>query len=305
MSRFHSISAAALLAIALVAPLRAAIDPALLQLAPPDSRILIGMQLPRVLASPFGRFALAQMPDQNAILLQLAAATGFDLRRDLAEVLIAGPGHRGKLLRDSVVLARGSFQTDRLLAFAGKIHATVETYSGLPLITPADAGASTVAILDSSTLAVGSPAELKGIVNRRAQRFFFSGALADKARVASADADAWAVTETPLASFVRATSGGVWPAAFLQSVVESTVGLRFGLAGIDVSADALTHSPQEATALAGLFKALTGMMKGSQSGLLQTARFSTGGASTRISLTVSEEDLERAFPVTAQKRAAR
>lgn len=305
MNRLRLISLGALLALPAMAPLRAAVDPGLLELAPPDSRLLIGVEVQQALASPFGHFALAQVPGQSAVLLQLAATTGFDVRRDLREILVAGHGQKGKLLRGGVLLARGAFQMDRLLVFAEKIHATVSNYGGIPLITPSDAGADTIAIIDSSTLAVGSESAVKEIVNRRAQRFLFSGPLADKALAVSANAGVWAATVTPLGSLIPPSSSGVWPVGFLQAILESSAGLRFDTDGVTVSAEALTHSAQEASALAGMFKIVTGLLKGPQGGILQGARFTTDGAATHLSLTVAEPDLERAFPVPAQKRAAR
>jgi hypothetical protein len=297
--------AGALLAMAAAVPLSAAVDPELLEMVPPDTRLLIGVQVQQTLSSPFGHFMLSQMPDQSAVLLQLAATTGFDLRRDLREVLLASDGRRGKLLRDGVLLARGAFQMDRLILFAGKVHAIQSSYAGVPLIRPADDGASSVAILDASTLAVGSEANLKGVINRRAQRFLFSGALADKARLASADAHAWAATVTPIASLFPSPADGRRPVALLQAILESSAGLRFDTSGVTLSAEALTHSEQEASALSGMFKIVTGLLKGAEASILQNARFTTEGAVTRISLTVAEQDLEQAFPAPVQKRAAR
>ena len=64
----------------------AAVDPALLALMPPDASLLFGVQAQNVLASPFGRFAVAQLPANNG-MMQLAAATGFNYQQDLKEIL--------------------------------------------------------------------------------------------------------------------------------------------------------------------------------------------------------------------------
>jgi hypothetical protein len=305
MTRPRTSFACALLTLATASSLLAAVDPGLLEMTPPDTRFLAGLQVQQAIASPFGHFALSQMPEQSAVLLQLAATTGFDLRRDLREVLLASHGQRGKIFKDGVLLARGTFQMDRLLVFAEKVHAKLSNYAGVPLITLADKGASSIAIIDSSTLAVGPELALQGVINRHMQKFLFSGALADKAALTGANADAWVATVTPLARVIPSSNGGVWPLAFLQAVLESSAGLRFDTGGITLSAEAITHSPTEAAGIAGMFKIIAGMLKNAESSLLQGARFTTEGNATRFTLTVAEQDLERAFPAPAQKRAAR
>jgi hypothetical protein len=279
-----------------------AVDPGLLEMAPPDTRVLIGMQVQTSLSSAFGQYALSRMGGNGAVLLQFAATTGFDPRRDLREVLLASSG-RGTLA-DGVILARGTFQIDKFTALAGLIHAQIADYHGIPLMTPADKGARTLAFLDSSTLAVGGEPALKGVIDRRAQRFLFSGPLADKAQASSTNGDAWFVTVTPLAALLPSAKGA-WPTMFMQAVLESAIGLRFESAGVTLSAEALTHSTTEAEALSGMLKLIAGMVKGEQSAILQTARVTADGPVARIALTIAEPDLERAFPAPAQKRAAR
>jgi len=301
-------SASALLLLA-SATASAAVDPALLDMAPPDTRILFGIEVQQTLTSPFGRFMLSRMPDQSAALLHFAAITGFDLRRDLHELLLATSGLRGKPVKSGVILARGTFppgifEMDKLRTLAGAIHARISSYASVPLITPTDPGSNSIAILDASTLAVGSESALQGVINRRAQKFLFSGPLAEKAQAASANADAWAATVTPLAALLP-TSAGPWPPTFAQSALESSAGLRFDANGVTLSAEILTHSENEAKTLAGMFKVVAAMLKNSPAALLQNVQFTNTGPITRATLTIAEDDLERAFPAPAQGRAAR
>jgi hypothetical protein len=281
----------------------AAVDPALLDLVPQDTKVLYGVQVQQTLASPFGEFMLSRMPDNRAAMLQFSAATGFDLQRDLREILLAsstGPGN----VNDGMILARGTFPIDRLMTLAGMIHATSSNHSGVSLITPAEPGARTVAILDSSTLAVGSESAVKSVIDRRASQLKYSGPLADKAWVASTKGDAWFATVTPLLEFIPATQGP-FPATFLQAVIESSAGLQFHAGGVTISAEALTHSASEAEGLAGVLKFVVSMVKGPQAAALQGAHFSASGPVTSITLTIAEQDLEQAFPAPALGRAAR
>jgi hypothetical protein len=290
--------------------LSAAVDPALLDMAPPDTRILFGLDVQKALASPFGHFALSRMPEQSASLLHFAATTGFDLRRDLRELVLASSsGMRGKPMKDGVVLARGVFepgvfQMNKLSALAGNMHARVSSYAGVPLIAPADSGSGVIAILDAATLAVGSESAVEGVIKRHQQRFLFSGPLADKARAASVNTDAWMATVTPLGDLISVAAVPL-PSAFTQAVTESAASVRFDTSGATLSAELLTRSASDAAALAGTFKVVAGMLQGTAAPLLQNARFTNEGAIARVTLTVAEQDLENIFPSEAQGRAAR
>ena len=279
----------------------AAVDPALLDLVPPRTQVLYGIQVQQTLSSPFGQFVLSRMPDNRAALLKFAAATGFDLQRDLREVLLAGSARPGNV-DDGVVLARGTFQIDKLMTLVGIIHAKSRNYNGVPLVTAMEPRAPTIAILDSATLAVGSEPAVKAVIDRRAAQLTFSGPLADKARAASMNADAWVATVTPLAALIPANQVS---ATFVQAVIETSAGLRFDAGGATLSAEALTHSANEAEGLTAVLKFVAGMVKGPQAAALQGAQFATSGPVTRITLTIAEQDLEHAFPSPPQGRAAR
>jgi hypothetical protein len=308
-SLLHRLAPAALLLMASGA-LAAAVDQSLLDMAPPDTRVLFGLEVQQALASPFGHFALSRMPEQSASLLHFAATTGFDLRRDLRELLLASSsGMRGKPVKNGVILARGVFErgifeAGKLSALAGNMHARVSSYAGVPLIVPADPGSGVIAILDGATLAVGGESAVEGVIRRRQQRFLFSGPLADKARAASVNTDMWMATVTPLEDLISA-AGGPWPSTFAQAVTESAAGLRFDNRGVTLSAEVLTRSASEAVALAGMFKIVAGMVKGPAAALLQNARFTSEGPIARATLTIAEQDLENAFPAPVEGRAAR
>src|SRR5260370_9483388 len=94
---------------------RAAVDPALLDLVPPRTQVLYGIQVQQTLSSPFGQFVLSRMPDNRAALLQFAAATGFDLQRDLREVLLAGSARPARV-DDPAFLALGPVHTAHFIA---------------------------------------------------------------------------------------------------------------------------------------------------------------------------------------------
>jgi hypothetical protein len=304
MNRYAIVPALALLVSATAG---AAVDPKLLGLVMPEAKVLYGVQVQQTLASPFGQFAISHLP-QNDAMKHFQAATGFDLQRDLREIVVASStaGNLGDS-PDVLVLASGAFAPEKVLALATVIGAKVSDYGGVAMITPPQQrDARVFAFLDSSTIAIGSEAAVRGAIDRHATLAIFSGPLFQKAVDASATHDAWFATVTPLTDLIPAGStGGFNPATLLQSVMESWVGVHFDSSGVTLSAEALTHSATEAQGLAGMFMLVSGMVKGTPAAMLQNAQVSANGPVMRVILTVPEEDLERSFPAAARHRAAR
>ncbi len=304
MNRYAIVPALALLVSATAG---AAVDPNLLGLVMPNAKVLYGVQVQQTLASPFGQFAISHLP-QNDAMTHFEAATGFDLQRDLREILVAG-STTGNLNdgSDALVLASGVFAPDKVLALAGVIGAKVSDYRGIAMITPPkQQDARVFAFLDASTIAIGSEPAVRGVIDRRSAQAVFSGPLFQKALDASATHDAWFATVTPLTDLIPAGStGGFDPTTLLQSVIESWVGVHFDDNGLTLSAEALTHSATEAQGLAGMLKLVSGMVKGTPAAALQNAQVSASGPVMRVILTVPEQDLERTFHGAAPRRAAR
>ncbi|MEO8052512.1 MAG: hypothetical protein ABI833_19050, partial [Acidobacteriota bacterium] len=103
----------------------AAVDPHLLELVMPEAKVLYGIQVQQTLASPFGQFAISHLPQSDG-LLRFEAATGFELQRDLREILVASSA-TGSLgdSSDALVLASGAFAPDKVLALATVMGANI------------------------------------------------------------------------------------------------------------------------------------------------------------------------------------
>jgi len=273
----------------------------------PEAKVLYGVQVQQTLASPFGQYAISHLP-QNDAMIRFQAATGFELQRDLREIVVASlsTGPLGDS-SDALVLASGTFAPDKVLALSTVIGAKASDYRGLTMITvPQQNEPRVFAFLDASTLAIGSEPAIRAVIDRRATQAVFAGPLFQKAVDASATHDAWFATVTPLTDLIPAGStGGFHPAALLQSVIESWVGVHFDANGLTLSAEALTHSANEAQGLAGMLRLVSGMVKGTPAAALQNAQVIADGPVMRVVLTVPEQDLERTFHGAAPRRAAR
>lgn len=293
----------------------AAVDPALLDLMPPDAAVLFGMQVQSVLASPFGQYAVAQLPANNG-MVQLAAATGFDYHHDLMEILGATPAPNGVKPRPSLVLARGNFDVSKFLALAAVTGSTLTYYNGAQIISPPNKHAS-MAFLNASTLAIGSPEALQAVIDRYGAHVHFTGTLAQKAVIASSSNDAWFATVTPASQFANPAAPAS-PATLLQSVVGAWGGVSFNNAGASFLSELTTPSAQQAQSLVAVMQLVASMaaqanmasnpQAAQAAALLSGAQFTVNGAALDISVPVPEQQMEQMYssrPRPANKAALR
>jgi hypothetical protein len=300
MQLFRSLSGLALMATAA----SAAVDPALLNLVMPQAKVLYGIQVQQSLGSPFGRYLLArpELANENTPVARFMAAAGFDYRRDLREVLLASTtGATGtQALEEGLLLARGTFLPERFAALAQAAGIGIEDHHGVRVIVSAGAGGHALAFLESTLAALGSEEAVKSAIDRNSARAAFTGPLAKKALAASVDREVWFATVTPLSELMPATQNSPVPSTLAGAVVESNAGVHFGDQGATLTAEALTHSQQEAQALADALRFLFGMLNGSPAEFLKDARFAVDGVVTRITLAITERDLERSLQPPAR-----
>jgi hypothetical protein len=277
----------------------AAVDPALLALVPPDSTMLFGMQVQNVLSSPFGQYAVAQLPTSNGMVM-FAAATGFNYQHDLQEIVGASNGAGS---RPELILARGQFQPDKFLALAAVAGATITNFNGTQMFTPPK-GPLSLAFLDSSTLAIGDTDSLKAAIDRYGTHAQFSGPLADKAMAASAMSDGWFATVTPASQFISPNSKAALPPNVLQQVREISAGVRFNQNGMIASGELTTVSSQQAHLLQGVLQFIAAMAQSNTAAapgaaqaaaLISAAQFTVNGTSLDITIPVPEQTLEQLY----------
>jgi hypothetical protein len=296
----------------------AGVDPALLALAPPDAKMLIGVQVSQTQASPFGQYLLSQDLFSAAQLdrstNQILTAAGFDPLRDLREILAAsGDGLSGLLL------GRGTFQPTKVSKAAVSAGAASSKYRGVELLTLSGTDknkiAGSIAFLDASTLAAGDTSAVKAVIDRHAAGTVFAGPLADRARQISSANDAWLASVTPPAAFTGGPTGGTRGAAqnsqfgavqnLLQSAVQLSAGLKFAATQVTLSAEILTRSAQDAQSMADILKFLAGMLQQANAGpnaspngskmpsLADAAKIYVSGSVMHLILSVPEQQVEQ------------
>jgi hypothetical protein len=253
-----------------------AADPQLLNLVMPDAKVIAGVNVEQAKGTQFGQYVLNQIQTTDGDMQKLITLTGFDPRRDVREVLVANNGTPQS--KTGLALARGSFDIARITAAAtteGKDVVT-ETYAGVTILEDTKRTHG-IAFLDSTTVAAGDLASVKGAIDRRTNAQPLPAALLVKINQWSTSQDAWGISTVPVSTFAPAhpTAGtGTQPpnpmASAAQNVQEAYGGVKFGT-NVVFTGEAVCDTAQNATALGDLVKFMVNLaqMQGGQDPKLQ------------------------------------
>ncbi len=260
-----------------------AADQELLKLAMPDARILAGIDMAKVKDTPFGKFALAQFsmaqdPQYDAFV----KASGFDPLESIDEILLVKPDPGERRL----VLARGRFDTARILDAATAAGAGVATYQGVQVIISPDAW---LAFLSGSIVALGDPASVRAMVERRDKGVGPAAEIASRVGVVSKAYALWFVSAVPIGELMQdLPSGGAGDAlkgGALRSVQEASGGVNFG-DSVRLSAELTAAGADDASKLAALLKFVAGAV------VKSPADVAAEGNAVRLGVSLSEQQLE-------------
>lgn len=285
-----------------ISSLLSAADPQLLNLVMPDAQVVAGVNVAKAKTSQFGQYLLRQIPMGGEFAI-FVGSSGFDPTRDLSEVLMATPSGQ----KDGLVVAKGAFNTSQiatLVAADGK-HSVV-TYSGAQLITSNDpTHPEALAFFDGNLAAVGNATMVKAALDRRKSANPVNPQLASKVAMYGA-ADAWTVSLVPLSGVLAAPGAGqdanplqgILQTGMLNKVSETSGSVTFN-SPVQVAAELVTDSSQDAKALGDVMKLLAAMMQmsGDKStaalaGILQTLTINTVGNALKLGLSIPEATLE-------------
>jgi hypothetical protein len=302
-----------------------AADPRLLNLVMPDATTLAGANVTSAEGTPFGQYVLTHLTSAMGSQLQtFVAATGFDPRKDVTEVLAASSG--GATNPSGLILASGTFDVSQITAaIAAKAPTlTVQTYGGATLITgtasakTAKANPGSIAFLGTNIAIAGDIASVKAAIDRSTVTNSINTALATQVQTLSTTEDAWVVSNVPASSLLSdafgmdnhvgnstkpATPSPLPMSQFAQmfnGIQGSSGGVKFGdtvvMTGQAVMTDAAT-----AKSLADVLQALVSIasMAGGQNPeiaslaqILQSLKITADGATINLALSVPETQLE-------------
>jgi hypothetical protein len=294
-----------------------AADPQLLNLVMPDAQVLAGINVTNAEISPLGTFLLAQISANDQGLQQLIAATGFDPRKDVTEVLAASNGNPAAPA--ALALSKGNFDVAKIVAAIGqKSTQQVSTYNGATLIASGSGGGA-VAFLSGGTIAVaGNIVSVKAALDRSSGVNSISPALATQAQTLSTTEDAWSVSLASLGALLpgmagtakpntdagASTSGGGGMAGqalqLVKNIQSCSAGLKFGDT-VQFTAQATADTAEDAGALRDVIKmvaALAAMGAGNNKDVAAIAQFlqslsvTTAGTTVNLSASVPESQIE-------------
>jgi len=230
-----------------------AADPQLLNLVMPDAKVLAGVNVEQAKGTQFGQYVLNQLQTHDSEMQKLIAATCFDPRRDVREVLVASDG--APQSKRGLALARGNFDIDRITkAATSHKEVTTEIYSNITILEDAK-GLNGIAFLDSTRVVAGDTGSVKGAIARMSSPQPLPAALLVKINQWSSSQDAWGISVVPPASLVPSVKdtqpNPIMTAA--QNVQQSAGGVKFG-ADVVFNGEAICDTAQNATTLGDLVK---------------------------------------------------
>jgi hypothetical protein len=274
-----------------------AADHELLKLVMPDARIVSGVNLVQVKKSRFGQFALAQFSaSQDQAFDGFVKASGFDPRYHLDEIVVASPGSGGNL-----VVARGTFDTARILEVARSVGAEVSAYQGVDVIASGRAGSrqggfSCVAFLSGSIAIAGDPDNVRAAIGRRQAGTGPGREIAAKVDAVSAASDAWFVSTLPVSELLLglpgANLGDALKGDALGSIQQASGGAVFG-DGMKFRAELVTASAQDASGLVDFVRLLPELITvGPQGWQPEALDLKTEGNILKLGLAIPEAQLE-------------
>jgi hypothetical protein len=282
-----------------------AVDPALLALIPPGAKLVAGVRLDEARSSGFGQYILNHINTSDEHFQEAIEQTGFDPRHDLDEVVFAtsGPGSDNTQPK-FVILARGTFDQNRIEAKVKAKGAVVQSYQGVHLIVDDQKNhhGPGFAFLDGGIAVMADPNTLRQIVAGRANATALDPPLQDQVLKASADNDAWFASSMPGSYLARhmeqETKQPMQHAQVLQSILQSSGGVHFGDV-VQFSFDASARSPEDAVSLGDVLR-LGGSMVQMQRQSDPRAAI-VASAVDKMTITNSGPTLHATFSITEKK----
>jgi len=296
----------------LIAGRGVAADPAMVDLIPPEARIILGADLDQIRDSPFGTFILGRLKIDSPSFRRFAELTGFDPGRDLREAIVATDGIDS---REPFVILRGSFDPGRVADLAAREGGLVSSYGGATILSnPKDPRSPAASFLSNSLLIAGPPAAVRAAVDRRKNSVRAPAALVSRLDEISGRYHAWAVTNAPPAQLAPKVNNPNVNSALngkiIQGIEHMAGGVRFG-ATVEMGAQAATRSPEDARALVNVAQFFVTMIQGNGAGgaemtrLLESMRIAADGKTAEFTLTTPAADFEKLFKTAGGAARAR
>lgn len=297
----------------------AAVDPGLLALVPGSSKFIGGLDVDRARSSQLWQYAAGKGHADDKQFADFVQQTGFDPRRDLQQIVVAGSANAGQSDAKFAVLARGNFDQPRLIASAKQKGFMAQNFQGVELLVDKSQpkGGNAFAFLGDGIGVMGDQQTVKQIIANRASASTLDAAIQARATKTAADNDLWFVSVV-LGSEVALHLNPVpingaqtnssekqgWPQAqALQAVQQATGGVQFGDM-VRFTLDAVTRSPKDAMSLADVVRFFASMVQMQRqkdlraeiaAAAFDNMELATNGDAVHMSVAFPEKGLEKLF----------
>ncbi len=158
------------------------VDPALIPMIPPESRMLAGIRLEKLRGTELYKKYRRELP--LPLLDQFREKTGIDPERDVWEVLLAGSG------TDVLLLVRGHFEVGEMQPKLNSLGLHRSSYRGREL---AGDERYSITFLNPGVAAAGRAASLRAMIDRQDQHPAMPRALAAQVALVPKGAQLWLV----------------------------------------------------------------------------------------------------------------
>lgn len=273
-----------------------AADPALLDLIPADSGVIIGINIEQISSTRFGQTVYSQIQAQTKDLSALAGNPAFDLLRSIREVLIAAPANNKQKNR-GVFLMRGTFDDNTVRTLAS--GAAESNFQGIRIYTkPQQKQPMSIAVLDPTLMLGGDPQNVRAAIARRSLPGSPDPVLTAKAREMGGSYDLWLVARASLADLAGQSPQpqlGTFAAGLEKSIQQISAGLKFGPI-LQVSVDLATRTDKEASAMADALRMVISMAASGQNAqqmkpVLDNLQLRAEANTVKLNIAVPEDQL--------------
>jgi hypothetical protein len=292
-------------------------DHSLINLVPAGAQVVAGFQIDQGKASAFGQYVL-QRAEQDAPQFQkMIDSTGFDPRRDLQQVVLAGWPGQDSAHHSGLVIARGVFDSSRIKQAALAQGGHADSFQGFDLFSGKNDSSNCFTFLDSTLAVAGDRAAVQSVILNRNTPTTLDAQLEKRIESVIAGNEAWFASVMPGTQLPFAQQhehqGNQMNAAAIQAIVQSSGGVHFAADAVNVAFDAVTRSEKDAQSLTDVVRFFASMIQmqrqnQSQAALLAPAldqmQLTTGGNTVHISLSVPEATVEQLINQPHARHAA-
>jgi len=276
--------------------LACAADPTLINLLIPNARVLFGVNVARIAASPMGKELGAQLQSVPPEVRRVLEQTGFDPTRDLDEILIAATSDTKN--GPALVLARGRFDAAKIASFTASEKPY--TFEGVQILNNPAKDSGAIAILDNNIAIGGDLDQVKAAIRRRNHASTLDPVLAAKVTSLSERYDVWVVSATNMAGVASSLSDPNLKQMgdMLKSIQQISGGVKLG-SDVEVAAELVTHTVKDAAHMADSLRMLTSLITMNQQGPSairpDDLKLTVEANTVRIAIRIKEAELKKAY----------